>query len=269
MGSEFLKIRGMSSKSFSIIVSIEGQEAARHDLVGDVLSLGRGPDNDIQVLVSEVSVKHAELRVSGDTVKIVDIGSTNGTKLNGRPVSKEGADLSAMDKLELGETVPAYFVPSETLESTPIAELIKSIESSPKSEVREATAPISVVAPAKPAALAAPAPVAAGGATTVKLSKVRPTDGPALPAVAAPGAPTPVKPGTLKPATIAEPVAPASPVKPGVIKPATPVAPPTPAGGAPGGKPVAPVPLKRPGAAGGPTAPPSIPLPAKKVPPSQ
>ncbi|MEM7603614.1 MAG: FHA domain-containing protein, partial [Verrucomicrobiota bacterium] len=75
----------MSSK-FSLLVSMPDDGPVTHDLDGDSISLGRGPDNDIQVLISEVSVKHGELKADGDGFKIVDLGSTNGTLVNGAKV---------------------------------------------------------------------------------------------------------------------------------------------------------------------------------------
>ncbi len=257
----------MSSK-FSLIVSMPDQGPVTHDLVGDTLSLGRGPASDIQVLVAEVSVKHGELKADGDGFKISDPGSTNGTLVNGAKVGAEGVALSPMDKILLGATISAYFVPTAVLAATPAEELISSIEASPKKAATPGTAKVAVAVPAAPgapvakAAVALPAPGADAGATTVKLDQVRPgapAPGPAKPpGPAAPAAPkpAPVVPGSIKPPGVA-PAAPAGPPKP----PAAAPGPPAP-GGPPAPKPVSPVPLTRPGA-GGPPAPaaPSVPLP--------
>lgn len=237
----------MSSKLFSLIVSIPEQDPAIHELSGDSVSLGRGPDNDIQVLVSEVSVRHAEFKIDGDSVKIADVGSTNGTKVKGEVINEAGVELSEKSKVLLGETIPAYFVSAADLEGSSPDDLIKFIEEAeespgPKTEpvapVAAAVPAATPVAPVKPeavapGAVAAPAAPAASGATTVKLSVVKPDNGPAP---AAPAVPTPAV-GPVAP----KPIAPAAPGE---------------------AKPVAPVPLKRPGAEGGPK---SVPLP--KTPP--
>lgn len=255
----------MSSKLFSLIVSIPEQDPAIHELSGDSVSLGRGPDNDIQVLVSEVSVKHAEFKIDGDSVKIADVGSTNGTKVKGEVINEAGVELSEKSKVLLGETIPAYFVPAADLEGSSPDDLIRFIEEAeespgPKTEpvapVAAAVPAATPVAPVKPGAVAAPAAPAASGATTVKLSAVKPNNGPALPGggkLPAPAVPSPPKPS-----------APAAPAAPAVPTPAVgPVAPKPIAPAAPGeAKPVAPVPLKRPGAEGEPK---SVPLP--KTPP--
>jgi pSer/pThr/pTyr-binding forkhead associated (FHA) protein len=49
-----------------------------------------------------VSRRHAELRTEGGRWSVVDLGSTNGIKVNGRRVDKR--ELSDGDKLTLGVT---------------------------------------------------------------------------------------------------------------------------------------------------------------------
>jgi len=48
--------------------------------------LGRGPDNDIQIIDQSISRKHARILLSGDRLFIEDLGSENGTEINGHPV---------------------------------------------------------------------------------------------------------------------------------------------------------------------------------------
>ncbi len=49
--------------------------------------IGRHPDQDLTLDSSAVSGRHAELRVADGELEIVDLGSTNGTLLNGETVS--------------------------------------------------------------------------------------------------------------------------------------------------------------------------------------
>ncbi len=196
----------MSSNQFSIIVSIAGQAPARHDLRGEVVTLGRGPDSDIQVLVSEVSVKHAEFRVSAEGTKIADVGSTNGTAVNGTRIASVPISLSPNDKLTLGNTIPVYFVPTAVLDSTPINEVINSIDSAVPETAPVAAIAAAAPAPVRPVASSPVAPAApAGGAappsqgpSTIRLDKVRPNDMPVRPGAPAPqpGAPAPARPVT-------------------------------------------------------------------------
>ena len=50
--------------------------------------LGRGTDCDLRLVDPGVSRHHAELRVEDDQVVLVDLGSTNGTFVNGQPVRR-------------------------------------------------------------------------------------------------------------------------------------------------------------------------------------
>ena len=259
----------MPNQEFSLIVSMPDQDPSQHKLEGDSVSVGRGPDSGIQILVAEVSVKHGAFEATEESWKLVDGGSTNGTKVNGAPVG-DGVELNPMDRILFGDTIPAYFVPSAVLAATPVEELIASIDA----EKKDSPAPVAEAAPAagapaagapavpvKPAAAVPAAAAPSTGASTVKLGQVKPgapVPGPAQPS---PAKPAPVVPGGGAPA------APKLPPKPGAA-PAAPAAP-KPAGGAPpapaapgGPKPVAPIPLKKPG--GGPAAP-NIPIP--KTPP--
>lgn len=57
-----------------------------------VIAIGRHPINDLRFDVEkdvDVSSKHAEIRVVGDRVTLHDLGSTNGTFVNGKRVARE------------------------------------------------------------------------------------------------------------------------------------------------------------------------------------
>jgi predicted component of type VI protein secretion system len=284
----------MSENAFSLIVCLPGEEPARHDLAGDSVTFGRSPENQIQMLVAEVSVRHGRLDRDGDVYRIVDPGSTNGTRLNGAPVGPEGVPLKPMDRLVIGTVVNAYFVPAAILASTSPADLVASLEAS-KAPATPKTAPVAVsAAPATPAAPAAPgapaAPVRPGvpaapgaparaaspvggppapptspGGATVKLDQVR---GPGVKPAAIPAPPRP--PATGVPAAPATPAAPgAAPVRPAGVVPvkppgAVPVRPPGAPGAAPAPGGVQPIPLKRPAPSS-----PTIPLPKSPPKPGQ
>lgn len=64
------------------------------------LILGRGSDADVRLPDASVSRKHARVSVTGRSVGVEDLGSTNGTTLNGRKISREV--LTIGDTLTLG-----------------------------------------------------------------------------------------------------------------------------------------------------------------------
>jgi len=75
-------------------------------LTRPVTVVGRGADADLRLEDTGVSRAHAELRLDGGTVRVVDLQSTNGTLLNGRKVRI--ATLSDGDRLDLGATTLVY-----------------------------------------------------------------------------------------------------------------------------------------------------------------
>lgn len=55
---------------------------------GRPLVLGRGVTNDLVVADATISRRHADLAVEGDAVRVTDLGSSNGTQLNGARVEQ-------------------------------------------------------------------------------------------------------------------------------------------------------------------------------------
>ena len=54
-----------------------------YDLVEQVVTIGRAPDNTVHIDDPSVSGRHAELRRADKTYQLRDLGSTNGTRVNG------------------------------------------------------------------------------------------------------------------------------------------------------------------------------------------
>jgi hypothetical protein len=90
--------------------------------------LGRRPDNDFQIDDPTVSSVHCELRVNGDSIVVRDLGSSNGTFINGQQV-REGT-LGLGETLALGE-VELTLQPTEVSVSIPKWEEPKA-ETSPR-----------------------------------------------------------------------------------------------------------------------------------------
>ena len=77
-----------------------------YELQGPVTLLGRGTDCDLRLVDPGVSRHHAELRVENDQVVLVDLGSTNGTFVNGQPIRRVA--LSDGTHISLGRTTLVF-----------------------------------------------------------------------------------------------------------------------------------------------------------------
>lgn len=92
------------SGSFRLIVRRGPQPNQSHELNKDIVTLGRDITNDIVINDPEVSRHHMRLTRGGGGFTIEDLGSTNGTFINGQRLT--GArPLRPGDMVGLGETV--------------------------------------------------------------------------------------------------------------------------------------------------------------------
>ena len=73
-----------------------------HELNKPSVVIGRSRESDIRVSDPNISRQHAEIRQEGSTYWIVDLGSTNGTSVNGRALKR--AKLDDADRITLGST---------------------------------------------------------------------------------------------------------------------------------------------------------------------
>jgi len=86
----------------SITILIEGQNA-RDVALGDLYTLGRASGNDFILQDVRASRNHALIRqLGGGKYYLVDLGSSNGTFLNGRPVMAP-AELKANDEIQIAD----------------------------------------------------------------------------------------------------------------------------------------------------------------------
>jgi predicted component of type VI protein secretion system len=77
-----------------------------HELVDEAITIGRGPDNAIVVTDPSISTHHAQLLLEGETYRLKDLDSTNGTRVNGKPVTE--AVLRFDDRIRLGAAEARY-----------------------------------------------------------------------------------------------------------------------------------------------------------------
>jgi hypothetical protein len=82
-----------------VTLSVDGR---RHEISKRRVVIGRSRDCDIQLEDANVSRRHAELRQEGATYWLIDLDSTNGMEVNGRPTRR--AKLSDGDAVTIGST---------------------------------------------------------------------------------------------------------------------------------------------------------------------
>jgi hypothetical protein len=84
-----------------LLIKTEGLEQQALELRLGVNRVGRDPDCDFPIVHSTVSTSHCELVVSSEGVMLRDCDSTNGTFINGDPVTE--AWLSPGQEVRLGD----------------------------------------------------------------------------------------------------------------------------------------------------------------------
>ncbi len=87
-----------------VLVILEGGRPAKTFRLGkDVVTLGRLPESDVVISDPAASRQHARIRHGGEGYTLTDLGSTNGTLVNGEAVQERR--LEDGDRIEIGETL--------------------------------------------------------------------------------------------------------------------------------------------------------------------
>jgi pSer/pThr/pTyr-binding forkhead associated (FHA) protein len=92
---------GAAPRRASAAVVVDGTNR-RFDLQLGRNLIGRGTDADLQLLDQGVSRRHAEVQWDGSFATVYDLGSTNGTSVNGHDVASHV--LTHGDVIRLGHT---------------------------------------------------------------------------------------------------------------------------------------------------------------------
>ncbi|HJX98210.1 MAG TPA: FHA domain-containing protein [Chthoniobacterales bacterium] len=109
-----------------LILTTESQGKVAYEFAERSITIGRAPDNMIVVDDPSVSSRHAQLELVGETYRLKDLGSTNGSKVNGVPITE--TVLKFEDRIRFG-AIEARFEP-DVHGSQPLPEL-ESIEAHP------------------------------------------------------------------------------------------------------------------------------------------
>lgn len=144
------------SSQFQFVVRSGPVPGTVFPLEGEQLIIGRDPANAIVINDPEVSRRHARLTLQGGRYVLEDLGSTNGTFVNGRRLTGPYV-LKTGDVVSLGETITLVF---EAVAFDPGATVVSP--SAKAAAVPPVAAPQAV--PRPPAA--APTPYPPAGATS-------------------------------------------------------------------------------------------------------
>ncbi|MDB5805071.1 MAG: hypothetical protein JWN73_2393 [Betaproteobacteria bacterium] len=155
-----------------LILSMDGLVLKEISLTKERTTIGRKPHNDIQIDNLAVSGEHAVIVTILNDSFLEDLGSTNGTLVNGQPIKKHF--LQPNDVIELGKYKLKYI--NEAPKAAGAADFEKTMV------LRPGQMPKAAPPAAAPAALKADSDVT---------QKPAPAPGGAAPAPAAPAAPAP------------------------------------------------------------------------------
>ena len=120
----------------TITVPEKNAQPYRFQLDRQVVTLGRGSENDIAIECGSVSVNHAEMRRIEGGYELRDVGSTNGIKLDG--IRQEVIPLRSGATVKLGDVAFDFMLTDEELEALarekPAQEspIVREPEESPK-----------------------------------------------------------------------------------------------------------------------------------------
>jgi len=96
---EIQSVNVQGEVAWTPVLEINGK---RHPIVHSHTVIGRGSDADITVDDTGISRRHVEVLWDGKRAEVNDLGSTNGSKLNGNPVAR--APLPPDSVIDIGRT---------------------------------------------------------------------------------------------------------------------------------------------------------------------
>ena len=99
-GSTVMLDRGPKMEHEALLIDRRANRT--HELNRPEMRLGRASDSDIKLESEKVSRRHAMIMLEGDTFYIQDLGSANGTFVNGKQV-RDRVALYNGDEVRLGD----------------------------------------------------------------------------------------------------------------------------------------------------------------------
>lgn len=87
-------------------ITLPDSTPAMYELTEELHTIGRAPENSIRLEEPSVSGRHAELMRAGENCYLKDLASTNGTLVNGQPVTS--VQLRSGDRIQFGKVEACY-----------------------------------------------------------------------------------------------------------------------------------------------------------------
>ncbi|MGK7345279.1 MAG: FHA domain-containing protein [Candidatus Nitrospinota bacterium M3_3B_026] len=103
-----------AGRILSLVVEKEGRIIAHHGVSEKPMTIGRAEGRQIRLESPMVSRKHARIYKSGEGARVEDLGSNNGTYVNGKRV--EEADVSLGDEIRIGPFALRVVNPAQPLD---------------------------------------------------------------------------------------------------------------------------------------------------------
>lgn len=125
------------ASQFQLIMRTGPTPGAAYILEGDQLNIGRDSNNEIVINDAEVSRRHARLTFQGGKYVLEDLGSTNGTFVNGQRLAGPRV-LKAGEVVSFGEQIVLVF---EVTTNDPGATMVSPRAAAVPSISRPATPP--------------------------------------------------------------------------------------------------------------------------------
>ena len=107
-----------------LILTTEAQGKVAYEFTEDLITVGRAPDNMIVVDDPSVSSRHAQLELSGEVYRIKDLESTNGTRVNGIPITE--TTLRFEDRIRFGAVEARFEADMRGTQPLPVLEEIEA-----------------------------------------------------------------------------------------------------------------------------------------------
>ena len=158
------------ASQFQLIMRTGPTPGATFILEGDQLSIGRDSTNEITINDAEVSRRHARLTFQGGKYVLEDLGSTNGTFVNGQRLAGPRV-LKAGEVVSFGEQIVLVF---EVTTNDPGATMVSPRAAAVPSVSRPASPPPPPPADYVGSVPAGPAPVASTPAPVKKGTNILP-----------------------------------------------------------------------------------------------